>query len=38
MTPETAPQHPVVLLKSFSSGQYTRSFRFEGLETVIGVT
>ncbi|MFA7062183.1 MAG: aminodeoxychorismate synthase component I [Pedobacter sp.] len=35
MTAGTTPQHPTALLESFSSGQYTRSFRFEGLETVI---
>jgi len=32
---DTTPQHPTVLLESFSRGKFARSFRFEGLETVI---
>lgn len=35
MTPLTTPHHPTVLLESFSSGPFARSFRFEGLESVI---
>ena len=35
MTSQITPQHPTVLLESFSRGEFARSFRFEGLETVI---
>src|SRR4051794_962152 len=33
--PASAPQYPKVLLESFSSGEFARSFRFEGLHSVI---
>jgi len=32
---DTTPHHPTVLLEAFSKGQFIRSFRFDGLETVI---
>lgn len=35
MTAAAAPQRPTVLLEAFSSGPNSRSFRFDGLESVV---